>query len=590
MLRFLDERRLSDVSLDVRWREKAKTGDFSRTPFKLRHESLRLDMPGFSKAVAELRKLVRGRESKLNDIVRVPKATSSFPVGVRMHARIVASRCDPLVRTLASEEDWTWFQGPPDHRSGEPLESVVGFAESAEAAWLVEQADLYLNAPLFRLVSIVDTPGLDSISEHHDRTTESCIYQGQAFLVMVRLGHTTLSAATERTFHMIVQSMAAQGIPLDEWGERVFVVLNWFRRDVGARSEEQARDSADRFRNRLRATLGTEAPRIFLVELSPSRLTENCEKLLDYPSLAALKRKLRSFIGVRGIALRLNNLRNDLEKMVARINSDLTAEVSGLGAGSEDTVRSLDQALARTSAGGGVRQQLLGHINDAVDAVVSPVQTLRDELDRDYDDKEDFQQARSVGEACMMEYNRARNALTNAVPDELDATIASAARPWLQSAPRIARTSVKKNDLPVMAAQAFMKELDHLIREWPSGWKRFWHAIVNWEYYATTKRQNLCRSYASASTVTKIRDIAAAIGSQMVNATAAALDQVATQLQCRLDDLRADATRKIERRLEVEAARQRLAEFRPAIARTIATMDRVVAHIEELGRQDGGNP
>ncbi len=404
---------------------------------------------------------------------------------------------------------------------------------------------------------------------------------------MVRLGHATLSAATERTFHMIVQSLAAQGISHAEWGERVFVVLNWFRRDVGAWGEDQARASADPFCDRLRATLSTEAPQVFLVELSPSRLMENREDLLGYPSLAALKRQLRSFIGVRGVALRLRSLRDDLQKTVARIDADLTAEVSGLGAGSEDSVRRVERALARTQPGGDVRQRLLEQISHAVEAVISPVQTLRDELDRDYDDKEDFRQARSVGELCMVEYNRARNALKTAVPDEAEAAIAAAARPWLRSTPGIARNAANVDELPVMAAEAFVQEVDRIVREWPSGWKRFWHALGNFEYYATTKRNDLRRSYASDSIVTGIGDTVATIGDQVERSAAAALDQVAAQLQVRLDDLLADATRQAERRREVEAARRRIADFRPAVARTITTMDRVVAHIEGLGRHDG---
>jgi len=587
MLRFFDENRLSGVRLDVQWRKQARTGDFSRTPFVLRYESHHQGTEGFAMAVAALRDLVRGRETKLSEIVNIPTTTSPFPVHVQIHARVVAKSCEPHERALASEADWTWFQGPPLHRSGEQPESIVGFAETAEAAWLVEQADLYINAPLFRLVSIVDTPGMDSISEHHDRTTEGCIHRGQAFLVMVRLGHATLSAATERTFHMIVQSLAAQGISQSEWGERVFVVLNWFRRDVGAWSEDQARASANKFRDRLRTTLSTEAPRVFLVELSPNRLMENRENLLGYPSLAALKRQLRSFIGVRGVALRLRGLREDLQKTVARIDADLTAEASGLSAGSEEAARGVERTLARILPGGDVRRRLMKQIEEAVKAVVSPVQTLQNELNRDYDEKEDFRQARSVGEACMVEYNRARNALKTTFPDELDAAVAREIRPRLQSAPRITRNSREVEKLPVMATEAFVQEVDRIVREWPWILKRSWHAVRNFEYYVATKRKDLRGSFVSDTTITDISDSADAIGEQLGQALMAVLDQVASQLQGRLDDLRADATRQGERRREVEEARRRLANFRPAVARTVTTMDRVVAHIEGLGQHDG---
>jgi len=469
------------------------------------------------------------------------------------------------------------------------LDSAAGFAESAEAAWLVERADLHLSAPLFRLVSIVDTPGLESISDHHDRTTENCIHKGQVFLVMVRLGHSTLSAATERTFHMIVQSLASQGIRRSEWGERVFVVLNWFRREVGARNPEQARSSADRFRDRLRATLGTEEPRVFLVELSPSRLVENPEKLLGYPSLALLKRQLRSFIGVRGIALRIRSLRNELERTFAKLNADLDIQESSIGDDSEDTLRRVERALARASCDGALHRQLHDRINEALSELTSPIATLHAELRREYDDEDDFRQARSVGVKCMTEYNRARNALKTELVQELEGAIASAARPWLQTTPKLSKRHLGLKGLPTMAAEAFGREVDRIVREWPSGWKRFWHAVGKFEYYVTTRSRELRTSYASDAAVTAVESGAAKFRSRIEASADAALAQVAAQLQVRLDDLRADASRQVERRREVETQRLRLADFHPALLRTISSLDTAVAHIEDLAHSGNSN-
>lgn len=588
MLRFLDDGRFADVRLEVRWRQREK-GKLSKKEFKLKDEILNQGSDGYLLAVQWLRDITRGREGIQPVPITIPPDASPYPVRVRMSVRLAEDKCEPCRRPLDSEQDWTWFQGPPDQRACSSEEGTVGFAESAEAAWLVEQADLYLNAPLFRIVSLMDTPGLDSISEHHDRTTEGCIHRGQVFLVMARLGRDTFKESTERTFHMIVQSLVAQKIPRSDWRERVFIVLNWFDREVGAWSEEQARTSANRFKERMRAILDAESPRMYIVNMTPTKLDENPDKLLGYNSLAVLKRDLRSFIGLHGVAIRLVGLQKELQESLVRIGADLTAEASSLGVGNDNYIKNLELVLQKIGQNEFVWNRIREQIREAVDEMIRPITTLRSELERGYRGKDDFEQAKYVGLTCMAAYNQARNAMKISLEDELNMTIKSAVSSCLQNIPRLRIAFDMVDELPVMTPDSYSYTVDRIINEWPGLLSHILHRMRNWfESYPITKRNELRSKYVSKDLLKDIKNRTEVMSREILRSAGKALDAVTKQLARQLDDVQADANRQATRRVEIEALKQRLTNFQPAVVRTTATISRVVAYIEQMSQRSGG--
>ena len=582
ILRFLDTGLLFDVQLDLRWRQRRSLPVPGSPPFEIRQATLKDSDPEYRDAISAMKEIVRGKVDRLSDRIPVPMGRSLVPIALRFQAKVRKECCEPKEHPLTDEEGWTWFQGPADERGGEGSERHRGFAESAEAAWLIEQADLFVNSPLFRLASIVDTPGLDSISEHHDRITEDCIGRGQAFLVMTRLGHSTFSVATERTFHMIVQSFLSQRVPRNQMSGRVFVVLNWFRRDVGAHTEDQARDSARRFEERLRYLLGAERLHVYVVELSPSRLRENPEEILGFPSLAALKRDLRSYLGVHGIAVRLRSLRNELEPTLARLEKDWREQLAGLGAGSDEDIKALRRVIARLDVAGTLRTDLHEKIDEAIDSIDSPWKTLRHELKRDYDGKSDFENAKDVGVNTMTAYNSARNDLRNELFDEIDGSIAAVVRTHVVTAPHIRRCIAEIESLPVAPVDGFSRDVSKIISEWPGGWRRFWHVVTNFEYHATTERQKLINRYIQDEATKSIKVKCEKIRDALTHAVAEVLDGLVKDLHKRLADKQADANRIAARRTEIDEQLRHLANFRPSASRMSRTLERVIADIEGL--------
>ena len=583
VLQFLRSGALTDAVVKVRWRIRgAILHTANWTPFVLRDDVHTQGSPDFRRAIVGLEAIVRSREARLLDFVRVPVG-DQVPIAVRFEARVNRDHSSlPRKKALDGEAGWSWFQGPPDQRGGVSADPEArGFAESPEAAWLVERADLHLDAPLFRLVSLVDTPGLDSISDHHDQITESCIHEGQAFLVMVRLGQSTFSAAVDRTLDLIVQAMAARGVPRNEWRSRVFVVMNWFKRDGGARTPADARRNANRFRSRLRLMLHGP-PRFYVVDLSPSQLMENREELLGYPSLAVLKRDLRGFIGVQGVGARLRGLEQELRSKVTRSEEDLKAEAAGLRTGDKKAASRLERAIGRLAAGEASQEELFGTIDAAVNALTEPLRQLAAELSRDYEDREDFEQAQTVGARCLRAFNEACHRLPDGLDDDLDGLLARLGKPWLAEGTSLRRGSLPEGLKPV-APDTFQQRVSKVLREWPGGWGRFWHAIVNFEFYATTRRRELREEFVGPEFLDAIE---AAVGQVRTDRRAAVrenLDLLSSRLRSRARDLRADEKQRKARLEEVEAQSRRLDEFRPAVDRVSATLKRVIAEIDGLG-------
>lgn len=588
LLEFIETKKLTDVRLEIEWRRPAKTGEFSFKPFVLESKSHKQGEQDFSAAITALRDIIQPNKKRLYAQIRIPEGKNVFPVSVRVHASLDENNCALQEKTLVSEEDWTWFQGPPDMRVG-LVKPGTGFSETPEAAWLIKQADLYVNAPLFKLVSLVDTPGLDSISEHHDRTTEQCIQRGQAFLVLVRLGKDTVSGATERTFHMITQSLTAQRIQREEWANRIFVVLNWFRRSVGARNKADAKASADRFRKHLRTILYTEHPQVFVVELSQSQLDENPQELLGYPSLAALKQKLGAFIGKQGVALRLNGLKDNLEKIYRDMKRDLEQQQRSLSFGSAEDVKMIQASIKKMQENGSTRKTIMQEIIEGeLESVLEPLQFLRCAFCANYDNKEEFESLLISAERFMIEYNCKRNEFEREIQSKINHYIYQMVKNSLGNPPRIQINRDSLKCLPEMPSSNFANKAKSIRDNWPWAITRFGLFLVNMDSYANVKRDELRDAFLPESLDHTLTKTATMIECSLKESAAEALDDAVSQLEMRLADLTANANDQEIRKDAIELERKKLRQFKPIVHQTVQVISSIVAQLHNSDKHTGG--
>ncbi|MES2641335.1 MAG: hypothetical protein V4850_17725 [Myxococcota bacterium] len=579
MIRFLAEGRLDDVRLSVRWRE-LRRDRIMGDPFAPLDEVLSPHEPRGMEVLRVLEEIARGYEDAKELRVAIPHKRARYPMSVAIQARIRPATCVPADHVLETDADWNWFQGPAISRSTEG-DGPRGFAESPLAAWLIERADIRLDTPLFRLVSLADTPGLNSISEHHDRITEQVIQDGHAFLVMVLLGKDTKSGAMERVLHMIRQSLEAHRVPRGDWRDRVFVVMNWKDREVGARTSELAKASVEYLRGRLRAVLETDSPRTYVVNLAPTRAHENPDELLGYPSLAPLKRDLRTFLALRGLGGKLSDALQELAAILTRRKRDLENEAIPLRGGhNADDMKRLGLAIETLAPGGSARKALATSIQEAVDAVTSPILQLNRELSRDYQGKDDFAQAGEIGPTFIRAYHAGRLALIGDVPAGIDARLQRLGGEWVSDRPKVDRPAEEVALLPTLAPDALANDAAAVVRDWPGGWSRFWHAVFNFEYHVTTQRSLLCARYADAAFVAKVAVAAQAAGKRMSDSVNAACDALHVKLTSRRATSLASASDRAARLEEIERQLESLRCFEPAARRMSDALRRCVLELE----------
>ena len=591
MLEFIDDKSLMDVCLDVQWWERRrrvgkKKGKRSRF-FKLRNESLVAGSEGFNMAIDRLREMASGKKKRRSDFVDVSCESVPFPVSVSIRAKVNSELCSPQQHGLTSEDDWDWFQGPhdPSHQSLQGRENV-GFAESAKAAWLVQKADVFLDAPIFRIVSMLDTPGLNSISDHHDAITESCIHRGQAFLMLVRLGHKSRSNSNERTLQMIDQSIQAKaiqakGIPQEERAARIFVVANWFERESGAATKIDAQKSADDFYKRLCETLGVKKPNFYVVNLSPAMLRENQDEMLGYPSLSGLKRDFQAFASKDFVAKGLRGLRDDLKETLRRVRGGLDEEVDDLN--SSETwkkEKELEQNILNTDSGGSVRKKLKKEITQAVKDLVAPLKQLDEQMES-LSCKEDFQDLRDAGKAWMKEYNKMRLQLRDDVPAGLFATIRRVSRPREADVRCPKKMSKSVDALPPMPAATFVARVDKIIQQWPGRLTRAWHVIRKLRFYATARRNEL-RGAFSSQMVADLLESTKEVETQFQKAVVAALDRLVVKFRQQLSDLQADEKKKEARLLEVNEKMSRFEKFEREAKKVIVKIESSAIELDDL--------
>jgi hypothetical protein len=110
-----------------------------------------------------------------------------------------------LLRTIRLDDNgWERFQGKGD--------SNGGFAESPEYIFVIEKAIVRLKNELLRVVSLHDTPGLNSATDYHDETAEHHLQQTRGtVVVLIKLDIRQVDQGAFDRFLTLLRSVSRRG-------------------------------------------------------------------------------------------------------------------------------------------------------------------------------------------------------------------------------------------------------------------------------------------------------------------------------------------------------------------------------------------
>jgi len=490
----------------------------------------------------------------------IPADSREYPIEMHLVAGVFPTG-EPQTHELETDEDWDWFQGAVT--PGNTLQTrKIGFSESSTAAYLVERADLYLNAPLFKLVSLVDTPGLNSITDLHERITEEFIHQGHAFLLLGRLERGAYEEATGRAIASMIASLDEQSVAPEERADRIFLVLNWFRDSYLGNTEKEARHLAEEFREMASRMIGSAKVKIYLVDLSPSTFHHQWpDNLLGYPSLQLLLDDLRNFLLRKGLSPRLQSIASELRQLWSDKLAELDHREGDLAARPDSLLREIREATKGLETQGAIRKALYQRIDHSLDQVLRPVQDLQTGLYA-LNDRGDFERMQTTGSSLMTEYNVRRQFLINDLVAELNGVIRARLRDSLDQIPSISGAPQEASGLPTMAPDKLFKQAGSIASNWPSGWQRFWIAIFIFEFYSTAKRNELIHEFTPTSRVQEITVKVEACREKLKKKIEVACSEGLADLNNRLSKVTASAEGREREARKIEEERQALSGFR----------------------------
>ena len=493
VLGFLERDWLNEVTLKVTWLSRKGTKP------KFTENALRMGSRGWDEVVQWLR-LWTQSFTESEPRILPENDQSRVPIRISIFASISETAKEPKEHLLEKETDWSWFQGSAsdDEAGGDRR---TGFSEGPEAAWLVARADVHLNCQIFRYVSLIDTPGLASISDQHDQATEACLQASTSFVLMFRVGAPLSSAKNDDLLAMVASALTAHRVPRTEWANRVFVILNWFDRDPGARDPVTARQSIDDFKHRLTSFLGLAHPKLYVVSLKPRKHGEPPapERLLNEPSLPILLQDLGSFIGHQGIAGRFYDLEKDLEQIWLRESSTMRQRLSDLEAGIEvSQLERLKLILDDIDGGSFHRRQTKEEITKTIKNLLTKWRNFELELKQDLEDKEDFEGLKASGKTAAEQFNGVRAGVLESLEEIFSQGLFQkiAASGLRRSRIRLPHDLII--NIPAIAVVSFSNDVSEVIQTWPNKVSRFFSLIFTFEYHGTSRAEDLRKKYLNS--------------------------------------------------------------------------------------------
>ena len=540
--------------------------DSSAGPVLLENQTIRGMTKEFNHLVDVLQRMTGTSEAE-SDLMCIPNLPGEMvPVRVSLTAQVKHAGERVRQHDLETDEDWDWFQGTVGD-DGCFGKRVAGFAESAEAEYLIERCDIYLDNPLFELVSLVDTPGLNSVTEHHDKITEDFIRRGQAFLMMAKLGEAAYQKDSGRILDLMRQALADGGI--DEGrSDRVFLVLNWFHSQAGAKSAPEAAKRVAEFVQLAREHLGGKQLRLYVVDLSPAALARAMPlEMLGWPSLQALIRDLKTFIAERGLAdrfavlqRRLATVWDGLQKGTQRQMDELEDEQVG-----REVERRVKGALARFREPDGLRRELAGMLEEEAKHLLG----IHDELARrliTIEDKDDFETFSKEGALLMERFNQLRCRLREDVAREMTARVRRPLRNLVDALPSVRAPKDLIGDVPAMPISTFREAMDREVDNWPGWVSRAVHYVADgFVSWGESRREELQGKFVTAEDRRRLKVPLDKVLKRYRDEVLSVCDKAAAALERRLAETERSASGRRKRAEELVRERMKIEVFSPKV-------------------------
>lgn len=213
------------------------------------------------------------------------------------------------------DQGWKRFQGE---------EGGEAFAEDPLCYLFLERARIHLRHDFLRLASLVDTPGLGSVTDRHDEITESFLLRGSGLIVLfVRMDHQWQREGFWRLLHLIAS------LPEERTRGNVIVLCNWWRSISRQRIEK---DLA-----KLRAFLGERFPDVFVFDLQ--KLLEEgsaSARVGDFGTFEEMRDLLRWRVNEEGAGKGLRTIQIRVGSILRQRSANLETQLASLLTGEEE--------------------------------------------------------------------------------------------------------------------------------------------------------------------------------------------------------------------------------------------------------------
>ena len=505
----------------------------------------------------------KGRGSKQLEL-----DASVDPVKVNLSATLNAEKSPDTLKShiLLDSAGWDEFQGKnKDER---------GFAESDYTEWLLEKAELRVNNPLFKIVELVDTPGINSISQHHERITFDYINRGNAFIIIIGLmtQDKTQDLVLYETIIRVTASLMAQKIDKSEWGERTFIVFNWFhKRGVPEVDGDVVIRRIENLKSMLRTLFLYSTPKIYLIDASQSNY-DDFKTLLGYPSITQLIEDIPKMVNRHFLCSELEERLNALKRVHYNAFNALDEEIARLAKDNNDEY--IGKLQADLKSIDRERDERAKRVSEAFFELLDPANEV---FQANFQSREDCETQKKLYYLDMKEFNTKRNEISD---------IVSGCRSRMKRKYG-SYTTLPFNDysganlinnIPTFLPDDFRAEMDQIIAGWPSWFGRIVHRIRKGfrEGWLDSMNKELRSKYYSDQMKSAIADNSSKLRDEIIGWVNRELRSVKKHLNNEIKDM---TKSRIERLKQIEikkAERRELEEFEENYTETTKILQRVI--------------
>jgi len=364
-------------------------------------------------------------------------------------------------------EGWKLFQGDQ------------ALAEQPVCYLLLDRARIYLHHDFLRLASVVDTPGLGSVTDRHDETTESFLRGHDGLIIFfIRMDSQWQGEPFWRLLHLV------NFLPEKRTRDNVIVLCNWW-------SNKIPRDRLPAHLKKLRQWLGPRFRDVFVVDLH--RILEHGETAIrvgDFGTFDELRELLRRRVNELGGGRRLRQIQG-------RINSLLSDRLANLETGLAKRERSEEERRWRRSQ----IEECLREI--PIQPVSASMKEIKKRI-RSYgpviallDNKESWRQTRQA----LLDTAKAINEAVEDDPFDGLLIPAAAIRQSLQRVSlRVPFPDLPKPPRGNLPVHALGERIDEVLRDWP------WWSWVPFTSHRERQRNSL-ESWFDDKTKALLRDL-----------------------------------------------------------------------------------